>query len=174
MPFTPFHLGPGAAFKAAGGSRFSFLVFGFSQVLIDIEVLVRIIRRDEVLHGYSHTYLGATVVGVVSLVVGKPICELAARAWNAALELTTTGLSQLYLPKKIGWGAAAIAAFAGGYSHIVLDSIMHPDMRPWAPWADGNGLLQFVSVGYLHDLCVLAGALGLAAVIGRAALGRSE
>ena len=28
MPITPFHLGPGAAFKAIGGRHFSFVVFG--------------------------------------------------------------------------------------------------------------------------------------------------
>ena len=27
MPFTPFHLGPGAAFKAIGGKHFSFMVW---------------------------------------------------------------------------------------------------------------------------------------------------
>ena len=33
MPFTPFHLGPGAAFKAMGGKHFSFLVFGGGRSL---------------------------------------------------------------------------------------------------------------------------------------------
>jgi membrane-bound metal-dependent hydrolase YbcI (DUF457 family) len=28
MPFTPIHLGPGLVFKAIGGRRFSFMVFG--------------------------------------------------------------------------------------------------------------------------------------------------
>ena len=39
MPFTPIHLGPGAALKAIGGRHFSFMVFGGSQVLMDIEPL---------------------------------------------------------------------------------------------------------------------------------------
>jgi hypothetical protein len=41
MPFTPFHLGPGALFKAAGGEHFSFTIFAGSQVLMDIEPLIR-------------------------------------------------------------------------------------------------------------------------------------
>ena len=53
MPFTPFHLGPGALFKAIGGNRFSFMVFGGSQVLMDVEPLVHILRGDAVLHGIS-------------------------------------------------------------------------------------------------------------------------
>jgi hypothetical protein len=48
MPFTPFHMGPGLAVKAVFGRYFSLMVFGFSQVAIDIEPLVRIIRGDAV------------------------------------------------------------------------------------------------------------------------------
>ena len=68
MPFTPFHLGPGALIKAVGGERFSFMIFGGSQVLMDVEPLVRMIRGDAVLHGMSHTIAGALVIGVVSAV----------------------------------------------------------------------------------------------------------
>lgn len=39
MPFTPFHLGPAAALKIVLPTSFSFTVFGFTQVLIDIEPL---------------------------------------------------------------------------------------------------------------------------------------
>ena len=49
MPFTPFHLGPGAVFKAIGGRHFSFMVFGGAQVLMDIEPLVGILRGSVVL-----------------------------------------------------------------------------------------------------------------------------
>ena len=33
MPFTPFHLGPGAAFKAIGGRHFSFMAKGRAAIL---------------------------------------------------------------------------------------------------------------------------------------------
>ena len=52
MPFTPFHLGPGGVLKAVGGRHFSFMVFGGAQVLMDIEVLVRMDLGTPVLHGY--------------------------------------------------------------------------------------------------------------------------
>ena len=41
MPFTPIHLGPGAACKAIGGRHFRFMVFGGAQVLMDIEPLLQ-------------------------------------------------------------------------------------------------------------------------------------
>ena len=75
MPFTPLHMGPGLAFKAIGGRHFSLMVFGFSQVMIDLEPLIRMILGDSVLHGVTHTYLGATTVGLASVLIGKPFCQ---------------------------------------------------------------------------------------------------
>jgi len=37
MPFTPFHFGPGLAVKSLAGNYFSFLLFAFTQVVIDLE-----------------------------------------------------------------------------------------------------------------------------------------
>jgi hypothetical protein len=55
-PFTPFHLGPGLAFKSAGGDRFSFVVFGGAQVLIDVEPGVRLLLGHQYVHGPTHTH----------------------------------------------------------------------------------------------------------------------
>jgi len=49
----------------------------------------------------------------------------------------------------------------GTYSHVALDSLMHADMRPLAPWSNSNGLLQLVSLGALHLACVLSGLAGV-------------
>ena len=73
MPFTPIHLGPGAAFKAIGGRHFRFMVFGGSQVLMDIEPLIGILRGWAMLHGYTHTVAGAAAIGAVAPLIGKPI-----------------------------------------------------------------------------------------------------
>lgn len=158
MPFTPFHMGPGLALKAVGGRYFSLMVFGFSQVAIDVEPLVRIIRGDAVLHGSSHTYVGATVIGVISAVVGRPVCQFFLNYWTN--DPYSPFLNWLRGPRLISWPAAIAGAFVGTYSHIVLDSIMHADMHPLAPLSDTNGLLRVISVGGLHLLCVVAGVLG--------------
>ena len=73
MPFTPFHLGPGAAFKAIGGRHFSFMVFGGAQVLMDIEPLIGILTDQPILHGPTHTLLGAMVIGTLAGIAGRPI-----------------------------------------------------------------------------------------------------
>jgi hypothetical protein len=147
MLFTPFHLGPGALFKAAGGDRFSFMIFGGSQVLMDIEPLVRMIRGDTFLHGVSHTVAGAFVIAIASAAVGRPVS-------NAVLR--HSGISD----GPIDWIVALLSALVGTYSHVGLDAVMHGDMNPLWPIAIGNGLLGIISVPTLHLLCVGSGLLG--------------
>src|SRR5215468_10584028 len=158
MPVTPFHMGPGVEIKAVAGRYFSLMVFGFSQVAMDIEPLVRIIRGDVVFHGFTHTYLGATLIGLVSAVVGRPICQLVMNYWTP--DPYSPFMNWLRGPNLISWPAATAGAFVGTYSHVFLDSIMHSDMRPFAPLSEANGLLHLMSVGGLHLLCVLCGVLG--------------
>ena len=147
MPFTPFHLGPGALFKGVGGERFSFMVFGGSQVLIDLEPAYRMSVGDPILHGPSHTLAGALVIGIIATLIGKPISEVALRLIN-------------YPRPKMNWIAAANGAFCVTFSHLFFDAIVHADMMPWASISDSNGLLFSLSVSELHLLCIGLGIVG--------------
>ncbi len=160
MPFTPFHLGPGAAFKVFGGRYFSFTVFGFSEVAMDVEVLVRMCRADPILHGFSHTYLGATLIGITSILIGKPVCEYCLRIWNKVV--SPEEHNRLYISPRISWIAALMGAMIGVYSHVFIDSIMNVHMHPLAPFSDANSVVGVISVGGLHLLCIGVG--GFAAV----------
>lgn len=159
MPVTPFHIGPGLLLKAVAGRHVSLMVFGFGQGLMDLEVIVRVIRNDFPLHGFVHTYLGATLIGLVSVVVGRPICQALLDRWTpdprAGFETWLRGV------RRISWPAAVAGAFAGTYSHVFLDSIMHADMEPLAPFSGANALLGVVSLGALHVGCALGGVLGV-------------
>jgi hypothetical protein len=170
MPFTPFHMGSGLAIKALSGRHFSLMVFGFSQVAMDIEPLVRIIRGDALLHGFTHTYAGASLIALVSVAVGRPVCQFFLNYWIAGREAAF--LSGLRGPKLISWPAALAGAFVGTYSHVFLDSIMHSDMRPLAPLSDANGLLHVISVEGLHLLCLLGGILGFMLMLVLLLIGR--
>lgn len=155
MPFTPFHLGPGAAFKAVGGKHFSFMVFGGTQVLMDIEPLVGIVQGWPILHSVTHTILGALVIGLIAAAIGRPISEFVLRL--------------LRIPHHpITWSVSFLSGLAGTYSHIGLDAVMHRDMEPLWPLAAGNPLLGVMSVEGLHVLCLAAGLLGLLIIAGRA------
>ena len=159
MPITPFHLGPGLAVKAVAGDRFSLMVFAFSQAMMDIEPAVRILRGDGTLHGVTHTYLGATVVAVIAMVVGRPVCQLLLR--SVTPDPHSALLNWVFRDTHISWRAAAGGAFVGTYSHVLLDSIMHADMRPLAPWSPHNSLLHAMPMGTLHVACVASGVLGM-------------
>jgi Domain of unknown function (DUF4184) len=152
-------MGPGLALKALAGRHFSLMVFGFSQVAIDIEPLVRIIRGDAVLHGFTHTYLGATLIALISALVGRPVCQFLLRYWNP--DPSSPYLNWLPTAKSIPWSAAIAGAFTGTYSHVLLDSIMHSDLRPVSPISEANALLHVISVDALHLVCVISGALGV-------------
>lgn len=164
MPFTPIHMGPGLALKAAAGRHFSLMVFGFSQVAMDIEPLVGMMRGDPVLHGFTHTYAGATLIGLVSVIVGRPVCQFLLEKFPPDPKLRI--LVWLKGSSRIGWPAAIAGAFAGTYSHVALDSVMHADMAPWSPWTTGNGLLHVISTDTLHALCGLTGVLGALVLAG--------
>ena len=151
MPFTPLHLGPGSILKAIGGRRFSFMVFGGAQVLMDIEPLIGILADKPVLHGPTHTLLGALVIGTLAGIFGKPISAAALR-WLAIPHYPLT------------WSASFIGAYLGTFSHILLDGIMHADMSPWLPITNKNTLLEFISIDHLHLACVLSFVLGAAVV----------
>ncbi len=150
MPFTPFHLGVGAVCKAALDKKFSLLVFAGAQVVMDIEPLIGLIQNKPILHGITHTVVGALGLGVLAWILGKPIS-------NAVLKFFDMAQSP---HEYITWQAAGMGAFVGTYSHIVLDAIMHHDMNPLYPFWLGNPLLECLPLTTLHGLCVGLGILG--------------
>jgi membrane-bound metal-dependent hydrolase YbcI (DUF457 family) len=86
------------------------------------------------------------------------VCEAVLRVWTWRL---SPGQHQwLHIEPKISWPAATIGAFLGAYSHVLLDSIMHTDARPFAPFSDANGTLHIISVTQLHIVCVGLGIVG--------------
>lgn len=148
MPFTPLHMGPGLLVRGGVRGGFSLMVFGWTQVVIDLEPLWALLSDREVLHGWSHTWVGAVLVALVAMATGKPLGEF--------------GLRLLRLPRflPITWSAAAVAAFSGAFSHVVLDGLMHFDIQPSRPFSAGNFLANRVSIEALHLFCLGTAALG--------------
>ena len=58
MPFTPFHFGAGALVHAVAPRRISFLAFCAANVLIDVEPLAHMLRREIPVHGFAHSVVG--------------------------------------------------------------------------------------------------------------------
>jgi membrane-bound metal-dependent hydrolase YbcI (DUF457 family) len=150
MPFTPFHMGPGIFVKALLQGSFSLMVFGWTQIVMDIQPLIVLLMDEGHLHGFTHTYLGATLIAIASAISGKYLAEFGLR-WLEQIR---------FLP--IRWWVAVLSAFIGSYSHVLLDSIMHSDVEPFAPFNLENPLLGILSVDALHKLCLYSGLIGVA------------
>lgn len=154
MPITPFHFGLGAALHGAAPKAVSFIAFCAVNVFIDCESLYNLVRRRDPVHAFFHTYLGATLIAAALLGLFVVLRWLASRYW---------------LPNILRWrdlksGQVAVGALLGAWSHVVLDSVMHSDIRPLAPFSDANALHGALSLSDLHLLCVALAVIGLGAV----------
>jgi membrane-bound metal-dependent hydrolase YbcI (DUF457 family) len=151
MPFTPFHMGPGILVKAVLQGSFSLMVFGWTQIVMDLQPLVVILTGEGHLHGFTHTYVGATLIALFSAVTGKYASEWALSRFELAQGPEA----------HVGWWIAVLSAFIGSYSHVVLDSIMHSDMEPLYPFSAEKALLGWVSASTLHSICIYSGLVGV-------------
>ena len=152
MPITPFHVGPGLALHSAAPRAVSFIAFCVANVLVDVEPLYYMLTGQSPLHRFFHTYAGVSLVVLATIVL-----FLLARGAGRVIPL----------PNVFGWKdlplrAVCMGAALGGYSHVLLDSVMHADMRPFAPWSSSNPLWLLVSLEALHLFCLVSGLLGLA------------
>lgn len=156
MPMTPWHVGPGLAFKAVAGRHMSLGVFCVAQVLMDVTVVARLLTRTPPIHGYSHTILGGAAMAALAVGLTVP-------AVNTAQRLVMPGGSHPGARPWLSWRAAWAGALIGTWSHVVLDSIMHPDVRPLWPLTDWSPLYKVIGNYALHELCFWSGAVGAVA-----------
>lgn len=166
MPFTPFHFGVGAFAQSLTPHYFGFRAFVLSQVVIDCETAWNLYRGHEQLHTFFHTYLGAPVAMAITgavIAVYNSFARRDPRSWLVR-ELADWG-------KPFELRSSILAILFGGWSHVFLDSVMHEDIRPLAPFSSGNSMLEIVSLEMLHLLCV-GGFAGAALIWGARAIFR--
>jgi membrane-bound metal-dependent hydrolase YbcI (DUF457 family) len=148
MPFTPFHMGPGLLMKALFQGSFSLMIFGWTQIVMDIQPLIVLISGEGHLHGFTHTFIGSTIVAIVSAFTGKYLSEFFIHLLDKRKIFNIT------------WIVAIISAFLGSYSHVILDAIMHSDVEPFYPLNTFNPFLQYLDLTQLHKFCLYTGLIG--------------
>ena len=159
MPFTPLHMGPGLLIKALLQGCFSLIIFGWAQLLMDIQPLLVIITGKGHMHGFSHTYTGATLIAIISAWSGKWVYSLIMKFISNDF---TMYQKQLFaVPKKLTTIVCITSALIGTYSHVVLDSIMHADVEPFYPVNTDNHLYSILSIVELYKLCIYSGFIGM-------------
>lgn len=152
MPFTPIHMGPGIFVKGILQGSFSLMVFGWAQIVMDLQPLFVLLSGEGHLHGFSHTYVGATLLALFSAATGKYLSQFG--LWVLRLEKS--------IHNNIKWRVVLLSAFIGTFSHVLLDSIMHSDVQPFYPIALSNPFLGFLSISALHKFCLYSGLVGAA------------
>ncbi len=144
MPLTPFHLGPGLLIGLLLLSRLDFPTFSIASVIIDVEpILVLTLGMDYPLHGFFHSFLGGTFVAFLLTAV-----------MSRVRESLSPLLSFFKLEQKSTFKTILLASLSGIYIHILLDSRMHMDIRPFYPLESNPFLSSSTLAGsQVHLLC---------------------
>jgi len=157
LPFTPFHLGPALAFGLPLKKYFHAPTFILANVIVDVEpFVVLFLGLDYPLHGYLHAFIPAFCVGLalgLVMFVSEKIMRSFYRKFLLVPEATLRAKSFL------------VAGVLGTTLHVLLDSPLYGDIRPFYPVAM-NPLYGFVSPTGVYGFCGLMGLLGLLFYVG--------
>lgn len=152
MPLTPFHLGPALLLGLVFFSYLDFPTFLVANIIVDIEpILVIFLRLDYPLHGFFHSFLGGTLVAF-----------LLAAVMSKVREYFSPLLSSFKLGQKSSFRSILLASLSGIYIHILLDSRMNMDIKPFYPFDFNPFLSKSILVGVeVYMLCIWSFVLGM-------------
>jgi membrane-bound metal-dependent hydrolase YbcI (DUF457 family) len=151
-------MGAALIVKSGLNRYFSVITFGIAQVAMDIESGVGMLTGADVLHGPTHTILGALVIAYLVTIIAPRICSLLLKKWNK--EVIYHRLPWLVLSEAAPKIAVLIGAFFGTLSHVALDSLMHHDIQPLLPFSQANPLIGLVTQDGVYLACTIASVLG--------------
>jgi len=139
MPFTPFHLGPAMLFGFKYEKKLDLMSLAFASVVLDIEPALNIIIEKGDMHGFFHSFAGATIVGTIMVLL------------LSFLNPTVNRLRKMFrIEQNSSLKTTASAVFLGVYLHVFLDSFLYPEIKPFYPSAFNPMFNQgFLIISYL-------------------------
>ncbi|MBI4844918.1 MAG: hydrolase [Candidatus Omnitrophica bacterium] len=145
MPFTPFHFGAHACVALPLNKKTgNILVFLLTNVIIDIEpLLVIIFNFSYPLHGYAHTFIGASILG--------GIWGIIAYQFKTIFEKI---LKILKLPPIFSMKQYIISGILGALLHVLFDTPLYTDIKPFFPLAI-NPFYGLISHPSMYKICSL-------------------
>ena len=159
MPFTPYHFGPGLLFKGIVPKHFSWTAFVVAQIVIDAEVLYFIVRQQYPLHQTFHTLIGASIAGIIAAFMIISLYWLVTRtAANSPLRSNRFWTS--ICTEFSSTSGVLIGSISGGITHLLFDSLIYPDVKPFWPFSEANPFLGFVNSNTLVTSMMVAGLIG--------------
>ncbi len=110
-------------------------------------------------HGFSHAYIGATLIAIFSALTGKWVYQVI----MVFIKKDFTDYQKLLFDvnKKLTMRVCVVSAFIGTYSHVLLNSIMHANVEPYYPIYLANDINLIISIESLYKLCLYTGLLGV-------------
>ena len=164
-------MGAALLVKPAFNRRFSVIAFGVAQVAMDIEPGIRMALGTDVLHGATHTILGALIVAFLVMLIAPSICNYLMTKWNKeVIHYKMPGLAHAGAVSKT---AIITGALFGTLSHVVLDGLMHNDIHPLSPFSQTNPFMGLITHDGIYQACTIAGVLGIAAWLAFQWIGRT-
>jgi len=144
MPFTPFHFGPALFFGLLFFRKIHFPAFLMANIIVDMEpFLVLFSGLDYPLHGHLHSFSGGSIAAILLyLVMGRLDGNI--RKFMAIFKLEQD------LPLKSIW----LTSFSGIYLHIILDSFLYTDIKPFYPFVF-NPFYAYFSMFQVYLFCIL-------------------
>lgn len=156
MPFTILHVGPALLVGLPLRRRLHLPTFLVASVAVDIEpLLVLILGLGYPLHSYLHTFLASLAYG---LLIGY-MMYLYDKILSPLFRL-------LHLEERpMGKHSFLVAGVIGTEIHVLLDSPLYTDIRPFYP-LPVNPLYNPSLMNLVYALCLASWALGLILYIG--------
>lgn len=157
MPFTPFHFGPALGFGLPLRKYVHLPTFLVANVIVDVEpFLVFFLDLNYPLHGYLHTFLLAFFVG---LTLGYVMF---------LLERVLKPLYKMFLleaENELNLKSFLIPGIFGVMLHVLLDSPLYTDIRPFYPLSVNTLYNPALSLE-VYSFCVWMGILGIIYYVG--------
>lgn len=160
MPVTPFHIIAAAPIKAIIPRHFSWSIFTLTNIVIDIEPITFFLFTGIPSHKFLHSILGATLMGLICALYFRKLCENYILKWNKKLHPIDRKWFEVKNSRINLFGGIA-GGLIGAWSHLLLDSIMHQDIKPLWPIASENYLLGLLEPELISYTCLSFLAIGI-------------
>jgi len=151
MPFTPFHFGLCLPIVLGDVKykRIDVMASLLGSIIVDIEpILIIILNLNLPLHGPFHSFLGASILGII----GGIVVHYTRSIWNAILkplkwEQTTS------LKNRVFW-CVLMANI-----HVIFDAMMYSEMKP-LPFILSNPFYGFLTMNIIYMICLIGMIIG--------------
>jgi membrane-bound metal-dependent hydrolase YbcI (DUF457 family) len=144
MPFTPFHLGPAFLLGELFEKKVNLFSILIGSIIIDVRATYCLFAGCRPLHGPLHTFLAATIVG---LLIAWLI--FSQRKW---LQKIT---NKLRIEQSYSLNSIILGSIIGTWSHVLLDAPLYTDISPFWPISD-NPLLWTIGPLTIYMFCALS------------------